>query len=390
MTTPLLACVGPAQHGVRLHAQHLASSTPQAPSLTGTVDELMPRLVAGTSPVHLHFTDRIFGASPALAARAVAEIAAVRPVSATLHDIPQPSDGHAFGARRAAYAEVVQAARTVIVCSASEREQLRRHVPCSTDVSVVVDPLPVDPPEPEQWREARRRAAGGGEPTVGVLGFLYPGKGHDRVVQALTDVPGPVEVLALGRASDGHEDLVPALDAQARHHGHFFRARGFLDDAALTRAAQQVTVPVVAPSHVSASGSVGRWIASGRRPLVTPHPFFEELAERAPWALTLISDLDASLARALEDPLSTWIHPDEWRAADLPSTARAAAVQWVRVAGERPSENGAGSPTHPTSGPGSGVGGARFAGEPRSTGDTGLGASEPRGSRAAAAGEGTA
>ena len=375
---------------MRLHAENLASRTPQAPSLTGTVDELMPRLVAGTSPVHLHFTDRIFGASPALAARAVAEVAAVRPVSVTLHDIPQPSDGHAFEARRAAYAEVARAARTVIVCSASEREQLRRHVARSADVPVVVDPLPVDPPEPEQWREARRRAAWGGEPTVGVLGFLYPGKGHDRVVQALADVPGPVEVLALGRASDGHEDLVPALDAQARHHGHSFRATGFLDDAALTRAAQQVTVPVVAPSHVSASGSVGRWIASGRCPLVTPHPFFEELAERAPWALTLTDDLDASLAHALADPLSTWIHPDEWRAADLPSTARAAAVQWARVAGECPSKVGAGSPTPPTSGPGSDAGSARGTGELRAAGDAGHGASEPHGSRAAAAREGTA
>ena len=322
------------QHGVRLHAQHLASRTPQAPSLAGTVDEVLPLLVAGTSPVHLHFTDRILGASPALAARAVTEVAAARPVSVTLHDIPQPSDGHAFEARRAAYAAVVDLARTVIVCSVSEREQLRRHVPRTPDSSVVVDPLPVDPPEPGPWQEGRRRAATGGPPTVGVLGFLYPGKGHDRVLRSLSGVRDPVQVLALGRPSDGHEDLVPALDAQAQRHGHSFRATGFLDDDALTRAAQDVTVPVVAPSHVSASGSVGRWIASGRRPLVTRHPFFEELAERAPWAVTLTDDLDAALARALGDPLSTWIHPDEWRPADLPSTTRAAAVQWARLTGE--------------------------------------------------------
>ncbi|MDO4918759.1 hypothetical protein [Kocuria sp.] len=333
MTAPLLACVGPAQHGVRMHAENLASRTPQAPSVCGEWPQLRDELRRGTSAVHLHVTDRIFGTSPALAAEALTGLARSRPLSVTLHDIPQPSDGHAFEARRAAYAAIVDAARLVVLSSDSERAQLHRHVPFTTTPELAVDPLPVDPPEPRQWHEARRRAAHPADPTVGVLGFLYPGKGHDRVVGALAGVSGPVEVLALGRASDGHEDLVPELDAAARAHGHSFRATGFLDDAALTRAAQAVTVPVVAPSHVSASGSVGRWIAAGRRPLVTAHPFFEELAGRAPWALTLTEDLEAALARALADPLSTWIDPAAWRTEDLPSTELAAAVQWARVTG---------------------------------------------------------
>ena len=90
---------------------------------------------------------------------------------------------------------------------------------------------------------------------------------------------------------------------------------------------------MVAPAHVSASGSVGRWISAGRRPLVTPHPFFEELAARAPWALTLTDDLPGALRRALKDPAGTWIAPDEWRTTDLPSSAVAAAVQWEQITG---------------------------------------------------------
>lgn len=333
VTVPLLACVGPAQHGVRMHAEALARHTPEARSVSGTVDELLPGLLRDDAPVHLHFTDRVFGDSTTAAADTIARLARVRPVSVTLHDIPQRSDGHAFEARRAAYARVADLARTVIVSSASERRQLERFV--AADVTAVfVDPLPIDPPEPGEWAAARRHPANG-TPSVAMLGFLYPGKGHDRVVAALGGVLTPVDVVALGRPSDGHDDLVPALDAAARALGHSFSATGFLPDAALTRAAQEVTVPVVAPSHVSASGSVGRWIASGRKPLVTPHPFFEELAARAPWALTLTDDLPTALARALEDPAATWIDPAAWDVTQVPGTAAAAAMQWERITGDR-------------------------------------------------------
>ena len=333
VTIPLLACVGPAQHGVRMHAEALARHTPRARSVSATIDDLLPDLLHDDAPVHLHFTDRVFGDSAPAAAETIARLARVRPVSVTLHDIPQPSDGHAFEARRAAYARVTDLARTVIVSSASERHQLERFVTAHV-AEVHVDPLPIDPPEPGEWAAARRRPTSG-TPTVAMLGFLYPGKGHDRVIAALEGVGTPVDVVALGRPSDGHEDLVPALDAAARALGHSFRATGFLPDAALTRAAQEVTVPVVAPSHVSASGSVGRWIASGRKPLVTPHPFFAELAERAPWALTLTEDLPVALAHSLEHPAATWIDPVDWDASQIPGTAAAAATQWARITGER-------------------------------------------------------
>ncbi|WP_233542728.1 glycosyltransferase family protein [Kocuria tytonis] len=347
MTAPSLACVGPAQHGVRMHAENLAAHTPQARSLAGALEDVRPALLAEDSPVHLHFTDRLFGAAPALAARTVAEIAHRRPVSLTLHDIPQPSDGHAFAARRAAYADVVDRAHTVVVSSGSELAQLREHVPFTSAPRFFVSPLPIDAPEPRQWGAARGAAGADVPPSVAVLGFLYPGKGHDRVVEALAGLPFGVDVLALGRASDGHEDLVPELDAAARRHGHTFRTTGFLDDAALTRAAQRVTVAVVAPSHVSASGSVGRWIASGRKPLVTPHPYFAELAARAPWALTLTDDLEGSLRRALRDPASTWIDPGAWRTADLPSSAVAAAAQWEQITAVPCAADGAGPFSRP-------------------------------------------
>ena len=87
-----------------MHAENLAAHTPHACSVEGPIDRVRTELLAGWTPMHLHFTDRIFGSSPAGAADAVVEIARVRPVTVTLHDLPQPANGHAFEARRACYA----------------------------------------------------------------------------------------------------------------------------------------------------------------------------------------------------------------------------------------------------------------------------------------------
>lgn len=325
-----LAIVGPLQHGVRMHASALADHTPQAARIEGEITEILPQLLADQGPVHIHFTDRIFGRNASEAAMVIERIAERRPVSVTLHDVPQPSNGHAFATRRDGYARVVAAARTVIVSSKYERELLHRHAGLPQHLRVHVDPLPIDrasaPISVEGLVNFSITA-----PTVGLLGFIYPGKGHEQVLAALASSAQAADVAALGRASDGHHDLVAELERVARAQGRAFHITGFLSEEQLTAGARAVTVPVVAPEHVSASGSVGRWIASGRRPIVTRHPFFEELRDRAPWALTMTDDLASALNMALEDPASTWIDERDWNESDVPSTARAAEVQWSRV-----------------------------------------------------------
>lgn len=329
-----LALVGPSQHGVRMHASALAHHTPHAERIEGEITEILPRLLASEGPVHFHFTDRIFGHNAHDASGTVERIAAHRPVSVTLHDIPQPSDGHAFMARCAGYARVVEAACTVIVSSEYERDLLIRHSGLPTDTPVHVDPLPID-------RAPVLEAVSGplgfvNTPTVGLLGFIYPGKGHARVLSALASSDHSADVAALGRPSDGHQDLVAEFEERAGAQGRRFHVTGFLAEEQLTAAARSVTVPVVAPEHVSASGSVGRWIASGRRPIVTRHPFFEELRDRAPWALTLTDDLPSALNAALENPASTWIDARDWNDSDVPSTADAARTQWSRLSAADP------------------------------------------------------
>ena len=332
---PTLVIVGPAQHGVRMHGSALADHSPQAERIEGEITDVLPVILAGDGPVHFHFTDRIFGRDAAAAAQTVERIAARRPVSVTLHDIPQPSDGHAFAARCAGYARVVAAARTVIVSSHVERSLLARHTGIPADTHIHVDPLPIDR-APSLGSTAAPPGFPASTTTVGLLGFIYPGKGHDHVLAALAAGPHRADVVALGRPSEGHQDLMADLERLARARGRSFHVTGFLSEDELTAAARAVTVPVVAPEHVSASGSVGRWIASGRRPVVVRHPFFEELHDRAPWALTLTDDLPAALNAALDNPSSTWIDEEDWDDSGVPSTVRAARIQWSRLSSAAP------------------------------------------------------
>ena len=325
-----LAIVGPAQHGVRMHASALADHSPQAERLEGEITDVLPGILAGDGPVHFHFTDQIFGRVATDAARTIERIAVRRPVSVTLHDIPQPSDGHAFAGRCAGYARVVAAAGTVIVSSHVERGLLVRHAGIPADNRVHVDPLPIDR-APSLGPTAGAPGFTTSTATVGLLGFIYPGKGHEQVLAALAAGPHSADVVALGRPSDGHQDLVAEFERLAGTRGRSFHVTGFLSEDELTAAARAVSVPVVAPEHVSASGSVGRWIASGRRPVVVRHPFFEELRDRAPWALTLTDDLPAALNAALDNPSSTWIDEEDWDDSGVPSTARAARIQWSRL-----------------------------------------------------------
>ena len=150
-------------------------------------------------------------------------------------------------------------------------------------------------------------------PVVGVLGFLYPGKGLDDVIGAaavVADDRHPVSVVNIGSVAAGHGDLADELATLADDSGVAFLVSGFVPEADLVAVLHEVDVPVAAHRHVSASGSVNSWIAAGRRPLVLAGRYTRELDARMPGALTLVEtaeQLPAAIESALGDPSSTWI-----------------------------------------------------------------------------------
>lgn len=305
------------RHGVTLYAQRLADALTSA--------ELAEHS-AGPRRIHLHFTDRLWGSDPESAADAIEEIARRGPVTVTLHDLPQPSDGMRGLARRArCYRRVVAAASGVVCNSRHESDLLARYtdpsiVPAVIPLPVDSEPLPATTPSPTlaptlapatTSTRTRPRPRAARSPRVSVLGYVYPGKGHDRTIRAVAalDRWPRVVVEALGRASDGHERDLESIRRIARHSAVALEVSGFLPDAELLARCRLADVPVIAHQHVSASGSLATWLGAGRRPLVLRSPYMEEMAELHRGALTLVSarDLPAAISLALDDPGSTWL-----------------------------------------------------------------------------------
>ncbi|GAA2009864.1 glycosyltransferase [Nakamurella flavida] len=320
MTDPVLAWAvcGPVDHGVVEVADRIARADgggivePDPARLASLADRLPP----GTRVLHLHVTDWLFGGSAA-AAR-VGELAdrlTARGVqlTLTLHDLPQPSDGaELFDRRTSTYRELVARAAAVVVSSDHERRLLAEIGVPVEDVAVI--PLAIDPlPTVDVAVESG---------TVGVFGYLYPGKGHAEVLEALLR-RGSGTLVAVGRPSDRHADLVDELAGAAHAGGVGFRCTGYVPADRVATELRRVAVPVAPHTHVSASGSINSWLAAGRRPLVPAGRYVRELADRLPGSLTLYdpADLDGALERAFAEPGSTWLAGD---LAVGPSTAEVA------------------------------------------------------------------
>lgn len=314
---------GPPEHGVTRFALEVGAQPALAAEPVVRVPDAVGADLAaavrdqapGATSVHVNVTDRLFGANAPAAADVLVALAHRVPTTVTLHDVPQPSDGPGgYPRRAAAYARVVAAARGVVVSSDHERlllvDALRDagRPDLADAVPLAVIPLPVEQPAPfVPSAPARPR-------DVVLLGFLYPGKGHEEALAALADLPPDVGLLALGRPSPGHDDLVDSLAAQAGSMGRRFAVSGYVPDDELDAALRRAAVPVAPHRHLSASGSIGSWLSAGRRPLVPRSRYVEELAARCPGALWVYDDepgaLGAAVAQALADPDRTWLAPD--------------------------------------------------------------------------------
>ena len=324
--SPLLVVTGDRTHGVDRYAMDLADAVRAATADSRTA--LLSKGPLPPGPLHVHFTDRLWGSSPRDAAERFESLAANRLVSVTLHDLPQDSDGRARQAARTdSYRRVVDAAAAVACNSQHEAALLERAMDRSIDVAVI--PLPVDVAPPPVARPT-------GDGRIAVLGFFYPGKGHSEVVDAVAALPQdrvPRHVVALGGVSPGHESELHDLIRSAAKRGVDLHSTGYLPDERLLDLSRRVAVPVIAHQHVSASGSLATWTAAGRRPIVVDTGYFREMAELRPGTLTLVpqTELSDAIHAALTDPESTWLPPGILTGPALPDVAAAYLEWWGRV-----------------------------------------------------------
>ncbi|MDR6173736.1 glycosyltransferase involved in cell wall biosynthesis [Nocardioides zeae] len=297
---PVTLALGDDTHGVTRFALEVARWT--GARVARSADDLPTG-----SRVHLHVTDRVLGPDPVSAGRAAVALARRHELTVTLHDVPQRTDGDGFLRRVDCYRAVLGVAAGWVVSSHHERALVERWCHPRTPGHVV--PLPVVPLE-----GAAVPPATGGPLSVGVFGFVYPGKGHAEALAAIAALPpsptrGPVELRVLGAAAAGHAADLEALVRRGRDLGVPVRVTGRVPEPAVASALRDVTVPVVAHRNVSASGSQNSWIAAGRRPLVRDGVYAREMAALRPGTTTLFTDPDlgTAVATALADPASTWV-----------------------------------------------------------------------------------
>ncbi|MFP7832878.1 hypothetical protein [Marisediminicola sp. LYQ134] len=332
------------QHGVAQYARALAdrvvAASAHADTATATVLERGGseasdlRDDTDPTPVHAHFTDRLWGPNPGDAAAAIERIARRTTCTVTLHDVPQPSDGRSLEARIAGYQRVVDAAAGIVVNSEHERLLLADVIDLG-DTPVTVIPLPVEVAHESAGDPAPSLAdAAVIDPAVAILGFFYPGKGHREVVDAVAAARVDAPVRALGRVSDGHEADLAELESHARALGVDFAVTGYLDSDELVRQCRRVAVPVIAHTHFSASGSMATWIGAGRRPIVVESRYAREMEHLRPGTLTIVSaaDLGAAVARAISDPVSTRVAADADTRPHPDDTVAAYRAWWAEVA----------------------------------------------------------
>lgn len=326
--------LGPPEHGVTRFAvdSARAAGTPllEVPHVAALQEESGAGTLAPGTPLHLHITDHLFGDTPEDAASVVEALARDHPVAVTLHDVPQPAEGAERCAHRAAaYRRIAQAAGLVVVSSVHER----RLCEAIGVVADVVIPLPVPAlgvapaDEPAVQPDLR---------SVGVFGFLHPGKAVDVVADAVAALAAAgdhdISLRLLGRPADGHEEYVAAALESVRAAGVHAELTGRIPEAELRRVLAQVTVPVALFRNVSASGSLNTWAAAGRRPLVLDSDYIREVDRSHPGSVLITdgADLAGDLCRLLDDPAPTRREIPPSDLAELGAAYRAAWAGWLR------------------------------------------------------------
>lgn len=318
---PVQLVLGPSGHGVTRYARQLADAGNGPRQARLQLSDAPPP----AGPVHLQLTPQLLGATPEQAAERLEQWCTDRsaPVTITLHDLPQPSDGADLFARRAGCVRRWLAVTDgVAVSSRHEAALLAEFAPSARPWII---PLPVDPPP--------RLPAPVPDGSLGVLGFLYPGKGHaEAIAAAAVRDPAP-PVRFLGAVSPGHQELADSLADSARAGGVPLRLTGHLEDADWADQIASIGVPLALHRHLSASGSINSWVAHRRRPLVARSRYAEELAELRPGTLTLIEpdELDAAVDRALSRPESTVLPGERPPGPDTAATLAAYRRFWRSV-----------------------------------------------------------
>lgn len=193
-----------------------------------------------------------------------------------------------------------------IVCSSEEAKRLQIHI---NPKKIIVIPHFVEQREIElESNIARQELKLTNKKIVTLLGFIYPTKGHELLIEALAELPTDIYVVfAGGASSDKYTDFVEKLHLFARQKkvDRRLRITGYLSETELEKYLVATDLAVCPFSRFSASGSVSTWISVKCPIVASDFPQIKEYNDRVPDAIqTFFPYNSKALAKGITENLA--------------------------------------------------------------------------------------
>ncbi len=197
-------------------------------------------------------------------------------------------------------------ARLILVCTAEEKDRSKQLLDQN---KVVIVPHFVEMRSSKVNRAEVRAGLGlNGFKWIAVQGFIYPGKGHALVIQAMPELPPEVKVIFIGGPAAGNEAYLQQLLALAERGGVRDRLQvtGYLSEEKLEQYLFACDLAVCPFAMLSASSSLSTWISVARPILAADLPQIAEYQQLEPGAIKTFSPYTpAALADMIRKMLLT-------------------------------------------------------------------------------------
>ncbi|MER3433506.1 MAG: glycosyltransferase [Leptolyngbya sp. ERB_1_1] len=201
--------------------------------------------------------------------------------------------------------QVIERSQTVLVCTQEEARRLRDR---TTSSKVKVVPHFVEARHLQIDRAEARKSLGlDGLTVITLLGFIYSGKGHQLLIEALPQLPDTVKVVFAGGANSGQEAYYQGLMALAEKIGVSDRIRvtGYLSEQDLEQYLIATDLAVCPFQRASASGSLSTWISVAQPILASNIAQVSEYNDLEPNAIQVFHPYTATaLGQSIEAKIS--------------------------------------------------------------------------------------
>ena len=187
-------------------------------------------------------------------------------------------------------------AKFFMVCTSEEASRLREHVEGN---KLIVVPHFVEAREISNlnYKESRRQLnLPENNKIITLLGFIYPTKGHELLIESLAKLPKDIQVVfAGGSSSEKYEHYVEELWMLARQKkvNDRLRITGYLSEIELEKYLVATDLAVCPFSRFSASGSVSTWISAKCPILTSDFPQINEYNSLVQGAIQIFSPYSA-------------------------------------------------------------------------------------------------